>query len=64
MAKSKSRAQTAAAAVNAPAQEQVPEQQSLVSPEAEAPAKPASHDTTPPPALLDFMMKGWKPQSG
>ncbi len=64
MAKSKSRAQAAAAAVNAPAQEQVPEQQSLVSPEAEAPAKPASHDTLAPPALLDFMMKGWKPQSG
>ncbi len=25
------------------------------------PAKPASHDTVPPPALLDFMMKRWKP---
>ncbi len=24
-------------------------------------AKPASHDSTPPPALLDFMMKQWKP---
>jgi Xaa-Pro aminopeptidase len=24
-------------------------------------AKPASHDTQPPPALLDFMMKRWKP---
>ncbi|WP_224364388.1 aminopeptidase P family protein [Hyalangium versicolor] len=28
-----------------------------------APAKPASHDTVPPPALLDFMMKRWKPAS-
>ncbi|RJS18045.1 aminopeptidase P family protein [Corallococcus sp. H22C18031201] len=26
-------------------------------------AKPASHDTMPPPALLDFMMKHWKPQA-
>jgi Xaa-Pro aminopeptidase len=26
-----------------------------------APAKPASHDTTPPPALLEFMLKDWKP---
>jgi len=25
-------------------------------------AKPASHDTAPPPALLDFMMTGWKPR--
>ncbi|HVG61481.1 MAG TPA: aminopeptidase P family protein [Hyalangium sp.] len=24
-------------------------------------AKPAGHDTVPPPALLDFMMKRWKP---
>ncbi|MCI0671687.1 MAG: aminopeptidase P family protein [Myxococcaceae bacterium] len=24
-------------------------------------AKPASHDTQPPPALLEFMMKRWKP---
>ena len=24
--------------------------------------KQASHDTTPPPALLDFMMQGWKPR--
>jgi Xaa-Pro aminopeptidase len=24
-------------------------------------AKPASHDTVPPPALLDFMIKRWKP---
>jgi Xaa-Pro aminopeptidase len=62
MAKTKSRAQAAAAEVNAPAQEQAPEQQPLVLPEAEVQAKPASHDTTPPPALLDFMMKGWKPQ--
>src|SRR5687767_2937281 len=23
-------------------------------------AKPASHDTQPPPALLDFMLKDWK----
>ncbi|MFL5349515.1 MAG: aminopeptidase P N-terminal domain-containing protein [Hyalangium sp.] len=28
-----------------------------------APAKPASHDTVPPPALLDFMMKRWKPSN-
>ncbi len=26
-------------------------------------AKPASHDTVPPPALLDFMLKDWKPAS-
>jgi Xaa-Pro aminopeptidase len=26
--------------------------------------KPASHDTQPPPALLDFMLKDWKPQAG
>ena len=26
-------------------------------------AKPATHDTTPPPALLDFMVKQWKPAS-
>lgn len=25
--------------------------------------KPASHDTTPPPALLDFMTQGWKKPS-
>ncbi|HEY8210078.1 MAG TPA: aminopeptidase P family protein [Myxococcaceae bacterium] len=31
---------------------------------AKAPAKPASHDTTPPPALLEFMLKDWKPASG
>ena len=24
-------------------------------------AKPATHDTVPPPALLDFMMREWKP---
>jgi Xaa-Pro aminopeptidase len=29
-----------------------------------APAKPAGHDTTPPPALIDFMMGNWKPASG
>ncbi len=29
-----------------------------------APAKPASHDTAPPPALVDFMMRDWKPASG
>ncbi len=27
------------------------------------PAPPASHDTTPPPALLDFMRQGWAPPS-
>src|SRR4051812_12007052 len=26
-------------------------------------ARPASHDTVPPPALLDFMLKDWKPAS-
>lgn len=26
-------------------------------------AKPASHDTVPPPALLDFMIKRWKPST-
>ncbi|MFO0591579.1 MAG: aminopeptidase P family protein [Polyangiaceae bacterium] len=26
-----------------------------------APAKPASHDLTPPKALLDFMVQGWRP---
>jgi Xaa-Pro aminopeptidase len=26
-------------------------------------AKPATHDTTPPPALLDFMVREWKPAS-
>jgi Xaa-Pro aminopeptidase len=31
---------------------------------AKAPAKPASHDTVPPPALLEFMVKEWKPASG
>ncbi|HEX8818897.1 MAG TPA: aminopeptidase P N-terminal domain-containing protein, partial [Archangium sp.] len=44
--------------------EQAPEQQPLITPESEVKTKPASHDTTPPPALLDFMMQGWKPQSG
>src|SRR4051794_28498312 len=27
-------------------------------------AKPAGHDTTPPPALLKFMVERWKPRSG
>jgi Xaa-Pro aminopeptidase len=61
--KTPSRAQ-AAVAVNVPQPEQAPEQQPLVTPESEAKTKPAGHDTVPPPALLDFMMKGWKPQSG
>ena len=26
-------------------------------------AKPATHDTAPPPALLEFMLKDWKPPS-
>ena len=26
-------------------------------------AKPATHDTAPPPALLDFMLQDWKPAS-
>jgi Xaa-Pro aminopeptidase len=38
------------------------EQQPLVP--SEPRAKPATHDTQPPPALLDFMMKGWKPRTG
>jgi Xaa-Pro aminopeptidase len=29
----------------------------------EAAAKPATHDTAPPPALLDFMVQEWKPAS-
>lgn len=29
----------------------------------DAEEKPASHDTTPPPALLDFMTQGWKKPS-
>jgi Xaa-Pro aminopeptidase len=33
-----------------------------VSPEAEA--KPASHDSANPPALLDFMMRQWRPLPG
>ncbi|WP_342380240.1 aminopeptidase P family protein [Myxococcus stipitatus] len=38
------------------------EQQPLVTSEPQAPAaKPASHDSLPPPALLDFMLKSWKP---
>jgi Xaa-Pro aminopeptidase len=28
-----------------------------------SPAKPATHDTKPPPALLEFMLKRWKPTS-
>jgi Xaa-Pro aminopeptidase len=56
--KTPSRAQSVA--VNEP--RQAPEQQPLVTPEAEA--KPADHGTTSPPALLDFMMQGWKPPSG
>ncbi|WP_163866833.1 aminopeptidase P family protein [Myxococcus eversor] len=43
----------------------VGEQQPLVTSEPQAPAaKPASHDSVPPPALLDFMLKQWKPGSG
>ncbi|MCP3103803.1 aminopeptidase P family protein [Myxococcus sp. K15C18031901] len=42
----------------------VGEQQSLVTSEPQAPAaKPASHDSLPPQALLDFMLTQWKPQS-
>ncbi len=33
----------------------------LVAPEPQT--KPATHDTAPPPALLDFMLKDWKPPS-
>jgi Xaa-Pro aminopeptidase len=42
--------------------EQAAPQQPLITSEPQA--KPAGHDTVPPPALLDFMMQGWKPQSG
>ncbi|HZN92531.1 MAG TPA: aminopeptidase P family protein, partial [Myxococcales bacterium] len=28
------------------------------------PVKPATHDTVPPPALLEFMVKEWKPADG
>ncbi len=38
--------------------------QTIAQTAAETPAKPASHDTVPPPALLDFMLQGWKPQGG
>ncbi|HYO68848.1 MAG TPA: aminopeptidase P family protein [Archangium sp.] len=58
--KTPSRAQ----AVAVTAQDQVPEQQPLVTPESESKAKPAGHDSVAPPALLDFMMQGWKPQAG
>ena len=30
----------------------------------QAAAKPATHDTVPPPALLEFMVQEWKPASG
>lgn len=36
----------------------------VTSSETKTPAAPASHDTTPPPALLAFMMTGWKPGTG
>src|SRR5688572_11073466 len=36
-----------------------PRNPKLVTPE----AKPATHDTQPPSALLDFMMRDWKPQT-
>ncbi|HME91658.1 MAG TPA: aminopeptidase P family protein [Myxococcaceae bacterium] len=39
------------------------EKQSLPVP-SEPQAKPATHDTAPPPALLEFMLKDWKPPSG
>ncbi|NOJ78974.1 aminopeptidase P family protein [Myxococcus xanthus] len=52
---------------SAAAQPALGEQQPIVTSEeqapAAAPAKPATHDTVPPPALLDFMMKSWKPRS-
>jgi Xaa-Pro aminopeptidase len=35
----------------------------VVTSEPQAPVKPASHDTVPPPALLDFMMRDWKPRN-
>ncbi|HSP76962.1 MAG TPA: aminopeptidase P family protein [Myxococcaceae bacterium] len=44
------------------AKAQAQEQQPLIPSEPQA--KQATHDTQPPPALLDFMMQGWKPQSG
>src|SRR5262249_172887 len=39
------------------------EKQSLPVP-SEPQAKPATHDTAPPRALLEFMLKDWKPPSG
>jgi Xaa-Pro aminopeptidase len=53
---------TRAKARSLPQSEQTSPQQPLVTSEPQA--KPAGHDTVPPPALLDFMMQGWKPQSG
>jgi Xaa-Pro aminopeptidase len=52
--------QSEAAAKNAAAEAapQAPAQPVTSEPQA---AKPAGHDTVPPPALLDFMMKRWKP---
>ncbi len=51
--------QSEAAAKNAAeATPQAPAQPVTSEPQA---AKPAGHDTVPPPALLDFMMKRWKP---
>src|SRR5262245_59592326 len=55
---SEAAAQTAAA--EAAAQPAPPSTPQPVTSEPQA-AKPAGHDTTPPPALLDFMMKRWKP---
>jgi Xaa-Pro aminopeptidase len=54
-----------APAADGTAQPAVGEQQPLITTEPQAPqaspAKPAGHDTVPPPALLDFMVKRWKP---
>ncbi|HLL02180.1 MAG TPA: aminopeptidase P family protein [Myxococcaceae bacterium] len=50
----------AAAAAAEPATAETAAAQPVTS---EPQAKPASHDSVPPPALLDFMVKRWKPSN-
>ena len=50
----------AAAATAEPATAETAAAQPVTS---EPQAKPASHDSVPPPALLDFMVKRWKPST-
>lgn len=54
--------QSEAAAQNAAAEAAAQPSAQPVTSEPQA-AKPAGHDTVPPPALLDFMMKRWKPST-